>query len=913
MTSQLALPFADDSDSRRQIRQLLNETLFVEAGAGTGKTSALVERYVELVMAGRSVDEIVAITFTEKAAAELRDRVRGEMETRLREQPGLAAIEEALDNLDRAQISTIHAFALTALRSFAAETGINPTFAIQDEVSADRRFEDAWRSYLTDLEADPVALLAINRILELGLSTGDLEKLARELWQNTATAELIAEHPLLPPDEPFPDLHDLRQRLVDLPLDRVDPADDLLNYIRGLVQTIEQLQAFSSADRDTQLATVAPKLNTRLGGTGRAIGWRLSGMSIDAARKATRQVIEELQAALFVLRSQALATVLPLVVRFVRAEALRRLRDGDLVFDDLILRLRNILHTDKSACRRLRARYATLMVDEFQDTDPLQTDIALAFAKNPDTGRLEPGRLFLVGDPKQSIYRFRRADMTIYARTQAIVRAAKGKAPVLSLNRRSRDVVLQFVNTVFARLIDVGLNPAVQPPYRPVYPHRSQALDGPAVAYIGEELNVPAKQARLIEAEQLAAYCREALTQGWQVEERDGSTVRPARYRDIAILVPTRSILQPLERSLAAAGVPYRIEGGSLVYATQEVRDLINCLTAIDDPSDEVAVVGALRSTAYSCSDVELASHRLAGDSFNYLSPVLDATAGRVSAALLDLRFMREHRHQGGLAGLVERFVATHPLVEGSLYDTANRNAFRRARFVIEQARAFEADSPASLRSFVLWLEQRAGEAILDHEGAGLDDDEDAVRVLTIHGAKGLEFPIVFIAGLGSANPNKQIPILGLDRTTEEIAVNIGTLSRGGYFSLGPVGIIQAQENLHRSAETARLLYVAATRARDHLVISLYRTPRNRESPAQRLVDNGAAQVATLLPALPPVLDAELPPFSGLEVDLDNLNDEEFAAARGRIGSQRAAAPGHQRDGPRASAEGRHGRCFGCS
>src|SRR5690606_5299918 len=154
---------------------------------------------------------------------------------------------------------------------------------------------------------------------------------------------------------------------------------------------------------------------------------------------------------------------LPSLVRFAIDDAGERARGGNLVFDDLILNLRNVLRASPEARRRLRGRYAVMLIDEFQDTDPLQTDIALDFAVDPDTGVLEPGRLFLVGDPKQSIYRFRRADMAAYSQTLSTVRDAGGRLPRLALNRRSRWQVIDFVNGIFAGLIGDGANPAVQP------------------------------------------------------------------------------------------------------------------------------------------------------------------------------------------------------------------------------------------------------------------------------------------------------------------------------------------------------------------------------------------------------------------------------------------------------------------
>jgi ATP-dependent helicase/nuclease subunit A len=592
----------------------------------------------------------------------------------------------------------------------------------------------------------------------------------------------------------------------------------------------------------------------------------------------------ELNETLRACRAAALADVLPLVVRFVLVDAETRGREGVLTFDDLILRVRDLLRTNREAVAAFRARYYVLLIDEFQDTDPLQVEIALAFATDPETGGLEPGRLFLVGDPKQSIYRFRRADMAIYSHTRELVEGQGGEFPSLALNRRSKAKVLEWVNGVFEGMIGPGLDQSVQPPYRPIHASRDGMVVRPGVAWMGGEVaDKNARQVREIEARAIAANCLAVMEEEWEVVERDG-TARPPRLKDIAVLIPARTILPALERALVEAGVPYRVESGSLIHRTQEVRDLLNCLTAIDDPADEVAVVAALRCAAYACSDIELARHKAGGGSWNYLSPRLDDTQGKVADSLRDLRGYHTERHNGSLAALIERFVSDRGQVEVGMLDSGSRNSFRRARFVVDQARAFEASGPESLRAFVSWMERRAGEAILDNEGAGLDDDEDAVRVMTIHGAKGLEFPIVFVAGLGAA-PMNRTGVFLVDRASDDLAVCIGAKSQNRQFKLGPVGALSELEGQHTAAEYARLLYVATTRARDHLVVSLYhKKGASSNCGAKRLIEHAADQLAERRPDLPPVERVVPSPFEDLEVDpSEELTGDAFEAGRIRL------------------------------
>jgi ATP-dependent helicase/nuclease subunit A len=905
-------PQAADDASRRLIREALDETLFVEASAGTGKTSALVDRYVALVLAEKPVEKIVAITFTERAAAELRDRVRARLEeeqTKGTADPKL--ISEALSGLDAAPVGTIHAFCLGLLRSFAVTAGIDPTFKVQDEVAAERRFEERWRSYLEKLGDDePDAVVTLSHALDLGMTPRYMQTLAKDLWRRPELVQRLLERPLVADASEPLDIEALRRSLLECDMRRVAAEDGLRVEIEKLLGELEQFAA-AGDELDALLAARVPGLRVTFGNTGRAGAWGGSAQ-IDAARRCAKDVVQELNDALSSLRSRALAGVLPYVVRFVAQEAVQRGRDGALVFDDLILRTRDILQEDADARLRLRERYDAVLIDEFQDTDPLQADIARFYAGTPDLPPRQ-GALFVVGDPKQSIYRFRRADMAIYAAIEQELRRTGSRSVQLGLNRRSQPGVIDWVNGIFSKLIGDGQIPEVQPEYRDLAAGRDAVLQGPAVAAFGGPRDQLARDIRRDEAGLVAAYARHALDAGWQVQDKGSGEIRTAKFGDIAILVPARTVLPQLERALAEAGVPYRVEGGSLIYGTQELRDLINCLTAIDDPTDEVAVVAALRSPIYGCSDVDLMRFKEQKGIFDYSKPSQGYVEGLVAEAVADIQRWHNKRREKSMTQLVSDFVWDCQLADIGILDRGSRDAFRRGRFLVEQARDFERDEPQSLRAFVEWLERRAREGIMDTEGAALDDDEDAVRILTIHAAKGLEFPIVFLCGLGAGFRTPRFTFGHIDGA---IAVRIGSRDRG-YFALGPYQQAAQHEIDHAHAEDDRLLYVAATRARDHLVVSLLHPSRATNSHAQRLISAGASIISEALP-LVSIVRGEADPLSTLHVDPPQFPPEQLKqrreavvrAARGRIftsatalGRERPKRPGdepqdekHERD-----------------
>ena len=486
--------------------------------------------------------------------------------------------------------------------------------------------------------------------------------------------------------------------------------------------------------------------------------------------------------------------------------------------------------------RRLRERYSRLLLDEFQDTDPIQCDLAALLASGDPDARdhrwyeltPDPGRLFVVGDPKQSIYRFRRADIAAFLRA----RDAFGAQPVqLTRNFRSAGPVIDFVNRVFGQLI--AYTEDSQPEYTPLDAQRDAPPVGPAVALLGAEAHddgAKADEQRVREAADVAATIATALSEGWSVSRRapDGTTTwEPCRLGDICVLLPARTSLPQLEDALEAARIPYRAETSSLVYSTREIRDLLVVLQAVDDPTDELALVSALRSPVFGCGDDDLADYALVHHgSWNHqaVRPESLSTGHPVARALDALAAWHDARTWCTPSELLERIVRERRILELGFAHGRPRDLWRRVRFVVEQARAFSDADGGSLRDFLHWAELQGSEGARVVETVLPETDDDAVRILTVHGAKGLEFPITILSGMTTA-------AAGRPRSVQLVFPPAGgwgvyVSSRVTTEEFDRFQPIDEQMDFH---EKLRLLYVAATRAQDHLVVSVHRPDKPPE------------------------------------------------------------------------------------
>ncbi len=833
-----------DESARARIRSDLDATLFVEAGAGAGKTSSLVERIANLVDDGVDITGVAAITFTEKAAAELRTRVRSALAAR----PSDSA-RRALERLDHAPIGTLHAFARRVLFDFPIEAGLPPGFSVLDELESGLAFEEQWDDLLDRLLDDPDpagGIIAGGRaFVELcefdgfGVRSG-VRRIAEDFRSNW---DLVDDRVSL--DDPGP-----------LRLD-VDGALTLADEISSAVAPPDDHQATAIA----QAATFATRVRTagslrvtleailaahhyfagKKSMPGNKTNWKKhpGGIAaLDALRSLEFDLGDELQRLLDEVRHQRRLLLGAIVGRFVLDAARERAHSGRLEFHDLLVLARRLVAHRRDIRQLLHARYPRILLDEFQDTDPIQLEIAVRLTSRPDDPfqasdwrRLVPvpGRLFIVGDPKQSIYRFRRADIAQYLRAADQVGADQLH---LTANFRSTTAVIDFVNDVFGRLIEY--QPDAQPAFAPLDAcRRADLLGHGTVTVLGAEvvdvsaldnddsrLGDPemgaADALRMIEARDVVAAITTALADGWPVFDHATSTTRPCVPGDICVLLPTRISLPALEAEFRSANLPYRAENSSVVYASSEVRALLLALRAADDPTDSLALVAALRSPLYGCSDVELWEWAAAGGTWGLWAPAPDDLADHaVADAIAHVRSIAERSGLVSPADLLAAVADERRVFDLALTGGDARDVWRRMRYVVEQARSWADAGGHGLRRYLHWAALQASESRLA-DTILPEHDHDAVRLMTVHAAKGLEFPITVVAGLTTKPRRSQTAgVVWVDDTW----MLAGKGDDGVFVDHLPI------DEQMSDGERRRLLYVACTRAVDHLVVSLYRPP----------------------------------------------------------------------------------------
>jgi ATP-dependent helicase/nuclease subunit A len=847
-------PLADQAD-REAIANDLDSTLIVEAAAGTGKTTELVKRILRILSGGKtSIGKIVAVTFTEKAAGELKLRLREALERERMSAGGEVRerLDDALRKLEEAHVNTIHGFCADLLRERPVEAGVDPLFTVLTEAQAARLFGEAFHGWLQEQLSDPPEGLrrALRRSAgwffarkPSAAQDGPVDRLRQAAWDLAEwrdfpepwTRRPFARHEAI--DALVHDLHALAQ-LTESPSYARDNLFLDTAAVRHLSQEIQAQTSIGVRDDDgweARLIDLSRNRSVTNARHGRGPGYRQG-----VTRSAVIEKLDELRTGLEQFRMDADADLAALLQAelgdaIARYEQLKR-RTGALDFLDLLLKARNLMTSSASLRREFQLRFTHVFVDEFQDTDPLQAEILLLLtSSDPDLAdwrAVAPasGRLFIVGDPKQSIYRFRRADVGVYREVCGRLERAGGKRVKLTASFRSVPEIQACVNAAFRPVMN-GDELTLQAGYVPLSPYRSAIANQPAVValpvpepYGQRNISMIAIERSLPDA--VGAFVDWVVTESkWKVTGRRGSEPEAVQARHICILFRRflsfgQDMTQPYVRALEARNVPHVLVGGKTFHDREEVDTLRAALAAVEWPDDELSVFATLRGALFAIGDEELLEWRhgfgLPFHPFHWRQalnrlPAETLRGSPIANALDLLQRLHKRRNYVPIADTIQKLLDHTRAHVGFVLRGGGEQALANVLHVAELARQYETEGGISFRGFVDEL-RAAAEGAQAPEAPILEEGSDGIRLMTVHKAKGLEFPIVILA-----DPTCKMSRLDagrwLDPERPMCALKIAGLS--------PIELLLhgAEELAREQAEGVRLTYVAATRARDVLVV----------------------------------------------------------------------------------------------
>jgi len=821
-----------DSESRRLIATDFEHTLFVDAGAGSGKTTSMVSRIMVIILKGLAdVREIAAITFTNEGAASLKSKMQTELESAhgsdsytptesvsfaLGKQEH-ARIETALTNLPLAQFSTIHSFCLSMLKERPVEAGIDPKFEMNTEGNVISAFGEAWAKFIVEAARQRHAFLGF--IAEEGIDLEEVRRIAEIKYQNpdltlyTENVKRVSEAEV---NDAFKRVLELSQMMwsgnkVLIADRRTQAGEDRVQFVKDLYWRAascktrrEKLKLITGTElhkKWTQNQTMFERAVTELGEIQGSIGKRH----------------------LDFLHSH----IVEFVAAFESYFALQRKNTSTLEFQDLLYLACSMLKESRNVRQYFKRKYMYLFVDEAQDVDPLQTEVVFLLAEKPDLFArhwkevsLEPSKLFVVGDPKQSIYKFRRADIAMYEEAKAHVKSQGGLILSLTKNFRSASPIIHFVNDHFAGSFQEFVQDReldLQPEYAPLEPaagHQSHL--GSHVVSLVPNAGANKRDTLASETKKLVGFIRETLD---NVSIADSATgdMRPLRYSDIMVLMKAFTDIDVYTGAFEDAGIPYQEVGGRTFFHTDDVRGLVFALKAIDDPTDTVSLFGALKSPVIGISDQALFDFVSAGNRFTIFGGE-EPGADTLNLALVLFRNLHHRREtlrpSGVLKELFDASGICHIVVSEPNGVQKSSKYFRLLELVYE----IEGDQRLSFRAVVAALESvmklddpQLANVTITHAG------QNAVKITTIHRAKGLEAPVIVIA-------NSTVPNTRRDITPSHIVLRdkgmivIPYQKSGGLYSLD-ADKLRAFEERREYCEAERLRYVAATRARDLLAV----------------------------------------------------------------------------------------------
>ena len=872
-TSAITAELADTFARQRAIATF-DHNLVVTAGAGTGKTTLLVDRLVQLLLRNPEplkITEIVALTFTNKAANEIKLRLRERLQSYLAVKLDLepsndieskthleigslidryqlskdeldARVHDALRNMERSDIGTIHSFAATLLRLYPLEAGIDPQFQEDDGKQFERIFDEQWDLWLDQELAltgshsndwrNPLRKLTLDHV----------KALAKSLCSETV--ELQRSKPNSTDTEVFkflePWLKNLESKAAALIETYTEDRQNekLVGAALAVIREFRQRGGiFGNGTGEARSLVTEKSINKDLQ------GWS----EIDAVEA---QQLVRIAKSLGQVDAKLTDLLWKLLVPFVEKFRECFIREGFVSFDGLLLRARNLVRDRPHVREELKRQFRAILIDEFQDTDPIQYEILLYLsekmghsAKEWRNVKLTAGKVFVVGDPKQSIYAFRRADIEAYLEVvEKLIKAQDGIECQLTTNFRSHADIIDVVNGVFECLIRP--RDGVQPPYIPINsaPHTTSA-GRPNIAPLPKVMvrkivagddDVTAEKARRIEGESLARWLKDEIIEKVAILNSSGERVW-VQPKDIAILfrklTDIHDYLEPFRRN----GIRYVVEGERHFYAAKEIIDTVNLFRAIVNPYDRLALVGVLRSPLGGLTDqIIYELHRKHLLDYREVKRLKNKAFPTTVARLYqELAKLNVETPKLPVGAAVSHIFASLPLKALAACTFYGEQAVANLEKLRQQAELLGREGLTTLKEAIHQLQRRVLDVKEEGESVLAEENLDAVRIMSIHKAKGLEFPVVTLAGCQAGTDGQRaINAEALfDWSTGLTGLRVGrTWDLAGLY-------IAEKARVRMAEEQKRVLYVAMTRARDHLIISCAPTGRRSNRSFLSMLD----------------------------------------------------------------------------
>lgn len=875
----------EDEKYRQIILENLDDSMLVEAGAGSGKTTSLVHRMLALIASGKcTVDKMVAVTFTRKAAAELKGKFQIALEMAFAEEVNPEKrnrYQYALAKLELVFAGTIHSFCARLLRERPIEARLDPDFEELDDVESIMLRDRCWSEYLEGIQAEGAPIF--EKILDLGLNPAQLI----DIYQKAA---LYPEVGAVCNKMQQPDFSKQKKRLKKyldqswkaVPKNAPDKGWDTL---QTMIRQAWFRNRYLDSERDQDFITILVGLDK----SGGILQNRWSSGEFAKEQKAIFDEFREdvVAPCLKQWRTYCHYFIMNLVSPAVAYFKEVREKNSLMDYQDLLLKSAELLRNNLEVREYFQKRFTHILVDEFQDTDPIQAEVLLYLTGEDlketiwQKTKIKPGALFIVGDPKQSIYRFRRADIDIYNEMKRIITESGGQIVPLTTNFRSIPAVCDWVNPVFkAKFPETATQ--YQPAFEELVPFKKFTSSGVKKISIEKVYRNHQREIATRDAGRIGGWIDWALKGNFNVHRTEDEKIQGLNQTavpgDFMILVRYKAHLSVYARALEERGISYEISGGSAFKESEEINHLLNLLVVVSEPEDQVALLSVLRGPFFGVSDDLLYRFRKNGGVFSYLMPTdnckdteAEKRMGQVFSNIHQYYRWARTKPPAAALGMIMDHLGIVPLaLTREMGESRTGNLLKTIELIIGESSGVQnsfSDMVERLNDFYTKV---------DVEEMSVEPGKkNAVRIMNLHKAKGLEATVVFLA-----DPLKEVshpPDLHISRSKKGAMGYFLASSQVGEFQRHIVGIspdwetFEALESAYQKAEEERLLYVATTRAKQLLVVSRY-----TEKP-----DKGSWK--DLYPHLDKVEELETGAESVSIVDKGTVEPKEFEAGKKQI------------------------------